>query len=192
MKSSTKKSFLLKIILLSFVGVIFISCSILEKRSLLEKDDRVDFKLSSDTLISIEHTEYLGQCYTLVISADGNVILTPTKYMGYGDPDVPQKVPIKSRITNKQLVQIIREFEKEDFFSLKDTYRMQQTPECSDIFTDGSSKTVSITINGRKKSVFWENCFTSSQFLPARLGNITNKIHEVVNIKQTWYSPNDI
>lgn len=72
-------------------------------------------------LISLADT--LDQWFTLEISASGETIYTPTKYNGYNRTNLPpQGVPVKGRISREELMEIVREFENQKFFALKDSY----------------------------------------------------------------------
>ncbi len=80
----------------------------------------VGSQIPPDTLISVGLSETLDQWFTLTISADGEMVYTPTYYNGYNRTNLPpQGVPVKSRISREELEEIIREFENQKFFSFR-------------------------------------------------------------------------
>lgn len=138
-----------------------------KNKLLLETSGANSSRIPPDTLISVSESETLGQWFTLVISADGEVVYTPTKYNGYNRENLPpQGVPVKNRISREQMEEIIREFENQKFFSLWNSYS-QGGLGCDDsrIF-DAGVRTVSIEINGRKKSVRWNGCQKDGEDFP--------------------------
>lgn len=152
-----------------------------ENRLLLETGETNGSRIPADTVISISESETLGQWFTLVISADGKVIYTPTQFNGYNRENIPpQNVPVESRISPEQLVEIIREFEKRKFFSLNDSYE-QGTGECKGRVLDAGVKTVSVEIGGRKKSVRWDGCMKDGKDLPPEFIAVFNKITSIRN-----------
>ncbi len=89
-----------------------------ENKLLLETAD--GSPIPPDTLISVGLSETLDQWFTLTISADGEMVYTPTYYNGYNRTNLPpQGVPVKSRISREELEEIIREFENQKFFSFR-------------------------------------------------------------------------
>jgi|SRR5687767_775249 len=71
--------------------------------------------IPSDTLITLERSGCEGACqiYTLKISADGVVVYE-------GKQLVRRRGKAKSKITQEQLRQLISEFDKANYFSLRD------------------------------------------------------------------------
>ncbi|MGI8469915.1 MAG: DUF6438 domain-containing protein [Pyrinomonadaceae bacterium] len=145
-----------------------------------------------DTLISLERTGCYGTCsaYTLVILTDGTVIFGSSMYYVRNGKESVQKSlrPIKSEISKEQLQQIIDEFERANFFSLKDSYR-DVSDGCPTWGTDAPSVFVSIQINGRKKSIEHNlGCrYSGKDFprvFPKELYELENKIDEIVNTEQ--------
>jgi hydroxymethylpyrimidine pyrophosphatase-like HAD family hydrolase len=162
------------------LGAIFflMSGSCQRNNQLLETSGANGSRIPSDALISVSESETLGQWFTLFISANGEVVYTPTKYTGYNRENLPpQGVPIKSRINREQLEEIIREFENQKFFSLDDSYNCGYAP-------DGAVRTVSIEIGGKKKSVHWRKCNKDGKDFPPEFFAVFDKINEVRNRKQ--------
>ncbi|CAN5437050.1 hypothetical protein BH10ACI1_BH10ACI1_19100 [soil metagenome] len=169
------------IFLYGLAAIIFISCN--NNRLLPEKDLAKVTEIPSDTLISIDASETLGQWYSLVISANGEVVFTPTKYNGYGKPNVPQGEPIKSRISREQLEEIIREVENQNFFSLDETYKMDENG-CEGRVMDAGLRNISIVINQRKKKVNWKGCQKNGDNFPPQFFSIFNKILEITETRR--------
>lgn len=159
----------------------FSSCR--ENKLLPETNETNGSRIPPDTLISISESETLGQWFTLVISADGKRVYTPTKFNGYNRENIPpQGVPAESRISPEQLEEIIREFENQKFFSLKDSYQ-QGTGECEGRVFDAGVRTISIQIGRRKKSVRWDGCLKNGENFPPEFFAVFNKITTTGNGK---------
>lgn len=142
----------------------------------------VDSQIPPDTLISVGLSETLGQWFTLVISADGETVYTPTYYNGYNRTNLPpQGVPFKSRISREQLEEVIREFENQKFFSLKNSYE-QGAGKCeNNRVLDAGVRTISIEIGGRKKSVSWKGCQIDGKNVPPEFFAVFDKINQVTS-----------
>jgi hypothetical protein len=137
-------------------------------------------QIPPDTKISMSLKNTLSQWFTLEISADGETIYTPTQYNGYGDRSnlPPQGVPIKSRISREQLEEIIREFEKQNFFSLNDSYSPGRDG-CERAGLDAGLMTIFIRIGGREKTVIWDSCRKEKKDFPSEFFAVFNKIEEL-------------
>ncbi len=151
--------------------------------------------IPKDTLITLERNPgYWGMLgdscpfYKLTISADGTVELEPKDYKEH--KVITSKI-IKSKINQEQVKQLISEFEKIDFYSLKSTSeRKENTQEdCPEYGTDDVTATTSITVNGKSKQVeHYHGCRKTDAL--TKLVNLENKIDETVNIKQ-WFDCKD-
>jgi hypothetical protein len=158
-------------------------CGCRENKLLPEMNETNGSRIPSDTLISISLSETLSQWFTLVISADGKAVYTPTKFNGYNRENIPpQGVPVESRISSEQLEEIIREFENQKFFSLDDSYQ-QGAGECGGRVLDAGVRTISIEIGGRKKNVRWAGCLKDGQNFPPEFFAVFNKITSTGNGK---------
>ncbi|MGI8641614.1 MAG: DUF6438 domain-containing protein [Pyrinomonadaceae bacterium] len=148
--------------------------------------------IPQDTLITLERNpghwgmSGLSPCpfYKLTIFADGIVELEPKDYNEY--KIVTGKI-IKSRISQEQLKQLISEFEKIDFYSLKSTFESKENSldDCPEYGTDAVTAIMSITIKGKTKQVEHYHGCRKTEAL-SKLTNLENKIDEIVNIKQ-WF-----
>jgi protein-disulfide isomerase len=146
-----------------------------------------DQAIPADTLITLERScsrcEGYGPFYTLKIFADGVVVYRGTQF-------VRKKGTVKSRITQEQLRQVIAEFDKARYFSLKDKYE-RPAEGCSGSWTDHPSATTSIRINGRWKTIFhYYGCREKSSegrpgaVYPKELFELERRIDELVGSKQ--------
>ncbi len=161
----------------------FVLSACTERNSLL-LENADGSRIPPDTLISVGSSETLGQWYSYVISNDGEVVYMPIKYAGYGKPSVTQEVPIKSRISQEQLEQIVREFENQEFFSLNNEYLMGEN-DCEGRVLDAGIRTVSIEIGGRKKTVRWKGCLKKGKYYPPQLFSVIEKVLQAVNAAQS-------
>jgi hypothetical protein len=151
--------------------------------------------ISDDTLIILERDpRYWGwdshstpeDCpfYKLTIFANGNVELEP-KY--YKENKILTGKIIKSRISKKQLKQLVSEFEKMDFYSLNSTFenKPNSREDCPQSGSDGVTVITALTLNGETKRVeHYHGCRGTEVLL--KLTKLENTIDEAVNIKQ-WF-----
>ncbi|MGI8883099.1 MAG: DUF6438 domain-containing protein [Pyrinomonadaceae bacterium] len=146
--------------------------------------------IPKDTLITLERNPgYWGKVgsescpfYKLTIFAEGKVKLEVKEYKEY--KEVTNKI-IKSKIKKEQVKQIISEFEKIDFYSIKSTFEDKENirGECPQYAYDASSAFISIAVNGKTKQVeHYDGCRGTESL--SKLTNLENKIDEAVNIKQ--------
>jgi hypothetical protein len=189
-KNNADRSYLRKLIMKYYkfflcVVAVFILTNVgcQENKPLLETAN--DLQISPDTFISISDSETLGQWFTLTVTADGETVYTPTYYNGYNRENLPpQNVPVKSRISREQLEEIIREFENQKFFSLKNSYE-PRSGECDDNrIMDVGVRTIFIKIGGREKSVRWKGCQKDNKNFPPEFFAVFNKIYEVTSRKR--------
>lgn len=193
MKFSRQKIHPLKLIVLISVVFVGFSCSLKKentlppekndkgKNTILKKNTEGKYEVPPDTLISIKKENFLGQYYTIIISADGNAILTPTQFGGYDEPKVPQNVPFKSRLTEENLVELLKKIEDINFFSMRDKYQMGDV-ECPKVVLDGTAKTFTVRIRGKQKSVYWENCENDRKMIPQQLQELEVEINSFVDL----------
>ncbi len=104
-------------------------------------------EIPKDLLITLDKPQCQGfevcQIYKIAIKSDGLVLfegIRNTKYKG----------KTKGKISDDKVKELIKEFEKADYFNLKDDYN--QTT-CPNSFTDVHDVNTSIQLNGKKKSV---------------------------------------
>lgn len=100
-----------------------------------------------DMLITLERKSCRGSCpvYTLKIFADGRVFYR-------GKLFVRTRRRAVSKLTPEQLSQLLAEFEKVDYFSLRDRYQYWNDG-CPTAAIDYPSVITSIRINGRAKTI---------------------------------------
>jgi len=111
--------------------------------------------------------------YKLTIFADGRVVFEGREY-------VKAKGMTKGRISEEKLRQLISEFKKVNYFSLRDTYQPSDNG-CPGFVTDMPSANSSIEINGRKKAIsHYLGCREQGGDFPLQLVSLENKIDEIV------------
>lgn len=137
--------------------------------------------IPQDTLITLERTECYGECpsYELIIRADGTVIFVGKRF-------VPDPGKVEGRISADQVRQLILEFEKVNYFSLKDDYGFpmhQNSEKCPQSWTDASWAYISLTIDGKRKQVkHYQGCKGTAEV--DSLSRLEDRIDEIVNTKQ--------
>jgi hypothetical protein len=87
---------------------------------------------------------------------------------------------------------LIAAFDRAKFFSLKDRYSERADGCPGGVYTDATSAQISITLNGKSKSVFhYHGCVDQNREpYPAELYALAAKIDELVNTKQ-WVNIDD-
>ncbi|MBL8077298.1 MAG: hypothetical protein JNM55_04990 [Anaerolineales bacterium] len=158
----------MKRLILLLAGCLFLfSCS-------LSTSSTQENTQNADLLIVMERSGCFGTCpiYNLTIHADGNV-----EYEGVDFVTIKGKQD--ASINSEQIKELVKSINDADFFSLEDKYYAQ--------VTDMPSITLSITLNGRSKSV-WHygplDCFSFGENAPQKLCDLENKIDKVVNSEQ--------
>ncbi len=148
-------------------------------------------KIPNDTLIMLERTRCYGTCpsYTLTISADGSVVFNAKAYWVTENKVHRQKESgvILSKVSREQLLQLISEFEKASYFSLRDSYKEEN--ECpGGIATDSPTIYTSFQINGRRKAIsHYYGCVGEGSVFsryPPELVKLEKRIDEIVNTEQ--------
>jgi hypothetical protein len=142
--------------------------------------------IPKDTLITLERTPCLGSCpfYVLTISANGRVTFVP-KYYNEKIEVVTGKAGRK-RISRNQVKQLISEFEKINYFSLKDDYGItisyRPSEDCPEWWTDAPSAYTSITLNGKMKKVgHYYGC--KGKDIVEKLTELEDRIDKIVDTK---------
>jgi hypothetical protein len=147
-------------------------------QTLLESD-----KIPANLIISFERTACLGSCpnYKLTINAKGIV-----KFLGRQYTDT--KGLARGKIEKKQLEELLKEFEKANFFSFANHFRYGKG-SCETVVTDMPSAIISIRVNKKRKRVFhYLGCFQNTKppfkIFPEELLLLEYKIDEIVGTKR--------
>jgi hypothetical protein len=130
-----------------------------------------------DTVITLERTECYGFCpsYILTITADGSVIFEGRRH-------VKKLGAAKSTISRERLLALIGEFEKINYFELRDRYE-DNSDGCKEWRIDHPSAITSITVNGKSKSVrHYYGCIGLDVL--AKLESLEQAIDEAANTAQ--------
>ena len=100
-----------------------------------------------DLLITLERTGCEGTCpmYSLKVLADGRVIYRGKQF-------VRSKGRAEAKLTREQLTALLSEFEKADYFSMRNRYQYWEDG-CPSGARDYPSAITSFRINGRVKTI---------------------------------------
>ena len=122
-----------------------------------------------ELVIKLERTACFGACpvYSLMIKGDGTVIYA-------GEDFVKTEGIQETKISMDAINQLILEFDKVDYFSLKDSYTSFGK-------SDMPSANTSISIGGTTKAV---KHYLGDPNAPKQLTELENKIDEIVNSAQ--------
>lgn len=132
---------------------------------------------ANDDTITLERGVCFGTCpvYDLTITADGAVTFEGRQFTKI-------KGRTTSRISLIAFRELVREFEKINYFSLPDNYA-PGTPVCPQMITDMPSADTSLRLNGKTKSVsHYHGCGNSGAL--AKLTALENKIDEVAGTEK--------
>jgi hypothetical protein len=146
--------------------------------------------IPSDLIITLERKPTLGilPMYKIIVFADGTVIYDGRKY-------VKTEGIVRTKISLEQVRELIEEFEKVDYFSLKDRYEIV-SDGCPGYATDSPWAFTSITINQKSKSIqHYYGCqyvvhdsghvpSLIEEVYPKELVTLESRIDEIVNTKQ--------
>jgi hypothetical protein len=145
----------------------------------------------NDTVITVHRlTDGFGEFpeYNLTIKADGSVTFKQfaKRLVPPSDPRSRDSELIKSKVPVETVVALIAAFDRAKFFSLKDRYSEREDGCPGGVYTDATSAQISITLNGKSKSVFhYHGCVDQNREpYPAELYALAAKIDELVNTKQ--------
>ena len=122
-----------------------------------------------NVVIVLERTMCFGMCpaYSLVVAGNGTVIYEGRYY-------VKVEGWRTATISQEKVKELISEFERVNFFSLKNYY-------ADDNITDRSSAITSITIGEKTKTVIH---YSGNYSQPKELIELENKIDEITNSAQ--------
>jgi hypothetical protein len=127
-------------------------------------------KSKSEILITIERTSCFGSCpvYSAKIYADGTVVYKGTEF-------VKVKGKKQYNISQERIKTLIEEFQKINYFSLKDKY---DADENGMSITDQPTTITSISLDGKQKSVVNYYC------APKELEKLEEKIESLANLDE--------
>ena len=127
-------------------------------------------KCESDVLITIKRLACFGDCpiYSAQIYTDGTVVYVGEEY-------VKTTGERRHKISKESIEALIKEFEKIDYWSLKDEYR---TDEQGNSVTDQPTTITSICLNGKKKRV------VNYYLAPKKLDALEDRIDSLAGLYQ--------
>src|SRR5437870_5364487 len=133
------------LLLASFITAVFVSV-LFSSPTGAEAQKKADSRI----LITIKRETSLGGCpsYSAQIYADGTVVYR-------GDDFVKIKGERRHKVDETKVLELVRAFERIDYFSLKDKYEVDANGRSS---TDQPRTTTSISLNGRYKRVIDYYC----------------------------------
>jgi len=121
--------------------------------------------------------------YTLKITADGVVIY-------YGKQFIRRRGKVVSKISQEQLRQLISDFDKANYFSLRERYAHPEDG-CAGSGIDYPSAITSMRVNGRSKTITHDyGCRerpadgSVGQVYPKELYELERRIDEITGTKQ--------
>ena len=125
-------------------------------------------KCDDDVVITIERTSCFGSCpiYSAKIHADGSVVYVGKEFV----KEIGER---RFKITPERVQELIKEFQRLDYASLKDKY---DTDENGNSVTDLPTTITSICLDGKKKKVV--NYYGA----PRKLDELEDKIDSLAGL----------
>ena len=152
---------------------------------------RAQSSVPSDTKITLERSTDAfgnGANYELTIKSDGTVTFKrfANPVLDVSDPRAREMPLLQAKIPVETVAALVAEFDLVKFFSLNDRYAKNEDGCPGGVWTDNSYAEVSITVNGKSKSiVHYHGCFDENhRSYPVELTALELKIDELVNSKQ--------
>lgn len=171
MNNSYKTEVILSILLLA------ISCSVSSPEPSDPDPFPQDAGIPADLEIKLERTGCFAGAnacptYKLTVNADGSVVFE-------GIDLTTVKGRAEDKISPEKMRLLIAEFQRADFFNLKDSY---DYPNCPSIATDSPNANTSIRMNGQDKTIHhYLGCLGEDlKTFPAQLTELEDKIDEIV------------
>jgi hypothetical protein len=140
-----------------------------------------------DTFISLQRSADMfgnGVDYKVTVDSKGIVIFKRFKNIHARETKNPE--PIQTRIAPETLLQLIREFDHIQYFSLRDRY-MTIEDGCPGEITDQPSAQTSLTIDHKTKTIYHDyGCqqHPGSPIYPEFLTKLEQRIDELLETKQ--------
>jgi hypothetical protein len=125
--------------------------------------------------------------YDLTIKSDGTVIFQQFAVPSLAKPHSKATYErIESKISIAMVAALVAEFEKVQFFCLRDRYWKEEDGCPGGVIPDFTAAEISITVNGKSKTIFhYYGCVDKDQrTYPAELLVLASKIDALVNTKQ--------
>lgn len=141
-----------------------------------------------DTVITLERSICFGSCpdYKITIYGDGRLVYEGRRF-------VKTEGTVNGTVTQEQLRELLAEFDKADYFSLRDSYRTA-ADGCPTEWTDNPSANTSIQLGGRRKSIAHDyGCQEKSKdylVYPQKLYRLESRIDEIVDSAR-WVTGED-
>jgi hypothetical protein len=152
---------------------------------------RAQSSVPTDAQITLERlTDAFGNGANsrLTIKSDGTVTFKrfANPSLDVSDPRAQESPLRKTKIPVETVAALLAEFDRIKFFSLKDRYAKNEDGCPSGVWTDGSAAQISITINGKSKTIFhYHGCLDENhRSYPVELTALELKIDELINTKQ--------
>jgi hypothetical protein len=142
--------------------------------------------LDKDTVITLQVTTCYRGCspFMVKINGDGTVVFEGSKYVYDSSMGKETLQPLgthTTKITQEQLEQLVSEFDRIDYFNLKDKYANEK--DCPLYGTDAPTIYTSIKTNGRSKSISRYGGCNGNDAL-RDLSALEEKISVIANTKQ--------
>ena len=175
-----------KFIMLLGLTLVYCGCNSPLTQQNNKPPTRQKITLDQDTVVTLQRTACYRGCspYKVTINAEGTVVFDGSKYVYDAKTGKETLQPLgtqKSSISQDQLQLLVSEFDRINYFALKDQYTGGK--DCPVYGTDAPSAYTSIQTNGKSKSITHYSGCTGSETL-RDLSALEAKIDEIADTKQ--------
>lgn len=171
---------MIRLVLLLSLFLSGLACAGAGQRAAQPTPTPVDDKaVPADTVVTLERTPCFGTCpsYKVTVYGDGRLVYEGRKF-------VKVEGKVESNVTREQVGQLLAEFEKANYFSLRDLYN-DVRDGCPTYWTDSPSADTSLQVGGRSKAVaHYYGCMekgTSAVVYPRELYHLESRIDEILD-----------
>src|SRR5438876_1847698 len=144
-------------------------------------------RVPPDTLITLQRFQDIfgnGINYKVSLSSDGTLVFS--RLNDFRTPDAKAPDSIQTKVAVQKVAQLLAEFERIKYFSLKYSYAIADDG-CPAEITDQGGAITSLTLESKTKTIYHiYGCrlHPDSPFYPVPLSDLERKIDEITETKQ--------
>jgi len=125
-----------------------------------------------------------GRGYEVSVRSDGTLVFKRLKSVWLPDVELPD--PIRTTVALEKISQLVAEFDRIRYFSLKDRYAKVEDG-CPAVWTDSASAVTSLTMDGKTKTIeHYYGCHADAggPIYPEQLTDLEQTIDQILDTKR--------